>query len=472
MDTSGKREYELHTSGGGTLTWAEVAETLGEENRNTVRKRAQRYRKRLEREGETPVGDEPPIIEERDGTRIERYRNRMILTTSEPVIKSLEDALEFAQVDLDVWEVDHYIVNPWTVAAKVEKKKLTWKDGQITEGHIESDGNLGYGQNIQVKVWLVRKKPLELHPVIKPITIGYKFKKPTPPKDRAFTRTLIWADPQFGFRRRVNDAKLTEFHDRACIDVILQIAAACEPDRIRVLGDWFDAAEWTDRFLRSPEYFFTFQPALLESHWWLTQFCGIAPVTMHQGNHDARLPNAIKKHLPFAYGLRKVTASLDAPAVLSIPNLMDFEGLGVEWIDEYPNDRAWLAPKLALEHGNIARGKTLSTANALARGNTSIIIAHNHRLEFATEIREFEGEHYTVSGVLCPCACRVDFIVPGHRHSQNWNQGALQVDVFESGEFAITPIQIESGRAVFDGKLFEARDRMAELREALPDWNW
>lgn len=475
MNTSGKQAYELHTSGGGALTWAEVAERLGLRNANTARQRAKRWRARMEkaeRVVEPEPNPEPEEVVDLEQARIERFRNELVLTSTSPLITSLDGLLAYCQADLDVWRVDHHILNAWSVAAKGEEKDLTWEQGTIIEGTIRSDGNLRYGQNVQVKAWMVRIEPLEVTPTIRPVNLSYRPRAPKPPRDRPFVRTLVWGDPQFGFRRRVNDAKLVEFHDRACIDVILQIAAACEPDQIQIIGDWFDAAEFTDRFLRSPEFYFTFQPAIYESHWWLTQFASIAPVIMHEGNHDQRIPSAVKRHLPFAYGMRQATAELNAPAVLSIPNLLSLGELGVEWIDEYPNDRCWLAERLEVHHGNLTRSKPGDTSRVLSKGNHSKVMGHIHRHEMSTEKREGSGESYVVTGFSPGCSCHVDHRVPGHTHTQTWTQGLGIVDVFEKRHFQITPVSIENGMGIWGGKLFEARDRVGELRESLPDWNW
>jgi hypothetical protein len=60
---------------------------------------------------------------------------------------------------------------------------------------------------------------------------------------------------------------------------------------------------------------------------------------------------------------------------------------------------------------------------------------------------------------------------------QNWQQAIGFVEYLETGEHTITPVKIAGGRAIFRGKLYEARDRMEELREDTAgkekmDWNW
>ena len=77
------------------------------------------------------------------------------------------------------------------------------------------------------------------------------------------------------------------------------------------------------------------------------------------------------------------------------------------------------------------------------------------------------------------CLCRVDGKVPGVKARQNWQQAIGFVEYLKTGEHTITPIEIVSGRAIFRGKMYEARDRLDDLRRDTAgragekaDWNW
>lgn len=455
----GEKAAHLKWSKG--LTWREAAAELGV-SYNKARQAARRYKDRHAAHGLEQLN-------------IKEEGNTLVLTSTSPLITSLDQLLEFCEVDLDVWMVERHIVNAWSVGTKHEEKNLAWQDGAIADGSwIKADGIVRFGQNIQVKAWLIRREPEPIKPTISPVSWSGSFREPEPPPDRPFVRHLVWGDAQIGFRRRVHDAKLTPFHDRRVLDLIAQIAAAAKPDQMHITGDLYDCTEWTDKFLRSPEFYFAFQPALCEGHWWLTQYVQlVSEVLMHQGNHELRLPDAVKRHLPFAYGLRPAHMSVvEAPQLLSFQYLLNLDELGIEWIGDYPNDRYWLAKRLALYHGNVARANPLDVARALAQFNHSIINPHNHRNESSTQIRHSANGVYTVWGYSVPCACHVDWRVPGHNLNQHWSQGLVQVDVYDFEDFYIQPIPIDNGRAIYDGKLFEARDRIEDLKEDLPEWNW
>jgi len=78
--------------------------------------------------------------------------NSGTVTTKSLNIKTVDEALTYAQVDLNVWEVDHFIINSWevTVGPKVSYGSI------ITNAEIYT--------NWQVKIWLKRKveKPFEI----------------------------------------------------------------------------------------------------------------------------------------------------------------------------------------------------------------------------------------------------------------------------------------------------------------------
>lgn len=388
-------------------------------------------------------------------------------------ILSTEQLQEATGLSDDEWIIERQEFKKYEAQRKHEEKDLTWMDGRMT-GWLKDSGMMLVQELLSIKVQAVRRHPEPVHPVIHPVSWDGEIDPPPPPKDRPFRRHLIWGDAQAGFRRRVHDAQLKPFHDRGALDLVLQVAAAAKPDEMHITGDTFDSTEWTDKFLRSPEFYFTFQPALYEVHWWLVQYLQTATkVLMHQGNHEKRLPDAVKRHLPFAYGLRPAHMEVvDAPQVMSFRFLLNLDELGVEWISDYPNDRYWLAEKLALYHGSIARKNPLSVAKALAQGNISIINLHNHRLEMCTETRQSEYGPYTVWGISVPCTCHVDHRVPGHRHTQHWSKGLIIVDVFDHEYFQIQPVPFENNRAIWNGLIFEARDRLPELEEAHPRWNW
>lgn len=258
------------------------------------------------------------------------------------------------------------------------------------------------------------------------------------------------------------------------MDIALQIAEYSQPGRIDLLGDWLDMTDWTDRFLRSPEFYWTTQPALIEANWWneqLRQVAQKATIKMHPGNHEARMNSAIITHLLAAYDLKSVTDTTGFPS-MSIPSLLSLDKLGIEWTGEYPDDEDWLNDNLLLKHGDVVRSGSGSTAKAiLAKATTSTIYGHIHRRELLSK-SIYERNATRSITAFCPgCACHIDGRVPGHKRTQEWQQGIAMVE-YSDNMHSITPIAIEDGKAIFDGKIFEARERLSDLRADCAGWNW
>lgn len=470
---SGARAYHLHYELG--QSWPEVEEVMGEPAER-LRARARRYAKReglptTFTTGKSASQNSQP--EERISDKFPS-ENERVLTSKTALIHTLDQLIEKCEVDLDTWMVKDHEVTAWPGWRKDKKTDMRWTDGK-PDGFVEDSGGIVTHQLYRVFARLIRRDPIELQPVIKPVLFDGTMRTPKAPKNRPFVRHLIWGDSQIGFRRRVHDAKLKPFHDRRALDLVAQIAHAAQPDKMHITGDMFDCTEWTDKFLKSPEFYFTFQPALYEGAWWLRQYGELVPeLLMHQGNHEKRLPDAVKRNLPFAYGLRPAHLDhINAPQILSFRFLLNLDKLGIMWIDDYPNDLYWLADKLALFHGNIARANPLNVAKALAKFDHSIINLHNHRNESSTQRRKNRHGPYTVWGYSVPCTCHIDWRVPGHTHNQHWSQGLIVVDVFDHKNFHIRPVPFEEGVAIWEGKMYQARSDVKQtLHKDLPKWNW
>jgi len=394
---------------------------------------------------------------EREQITREEHANTVTLESNTARIKTLDQLLQECEVDLGIWRVDHYIVNKWEVGAKDKSWAVI------------------IHPLFQVKAWLVRRKPEPLFPTIRPVTCD-TVTVPFPVPERAgILRSLVWADPHFGFTLDGRTAGLAPFHDRQVLDLVLQITLAAEPDRIDCLGDVLDLPEWTDRFIRSPEFAHTTQPALLEAHWWLAQLRLAtlrARITLHEGNHERRLEAALVTHLEAAYGLRAVD-EMNMPQALSVPRLLALHKLEIGWKGGYPGDGDWLNEGVHLSHGELAQVAGNTAKAVVAGADTTEIFGHAHRIEWVSRTKHVHNGQQIIAGFCPGCTCKIDGTVPAKTKRQQWQNGCAIVD-FEAngGGFSIAPIVIEDGRAIWNGQLFEARDRLPDLREAYPDWNW
>lgn len=449
---------------------SEIAIALNRSERAVVTKLL-RLRKRFKKEGKPPLkrasalvaepqSEAPEIPAGRDGIEKEENGNTMVLTSKGSRVTTIEALVEVANVDLDTWLIERHIINKWEVAGKF---------GRAGDEHFEL-------QDLwQVKAWLIRKEPIQVHPVVSPVTIQVL----PPPKVTAslasdiarMKRGIALPDPQFGFTKSLRTAKLEPFHDRRALDVALQIAQDYELDFLCWLGDFFDLADWSDKFTRDPNFFWTTQPSAIEGKWWMAQFRMADPgarATLLEGNHESRLPKQLIQHMKEAFGLRSVD-NLDLPPLMSIPRILALHDLDIEWVGDYPNGQVWVNDFIVCEHGDIARGQSGATVSAMVKqANETKIIGHIHRIESATRTIHEKSGARGVAVHSVGCLCRVDGIVPGRKARNNWQQAIGMIEYYDDGrpDHTVIPIPINDGRAVYNGKLYEARDRVEEITEA------
>jgi len=360
-------------------------------------------------------------------------------------IKSVAALLKECEVDLEKYTVGPSSVRKWDVVLK----------NAIGEPNIV--------QAFYVSAGLMPKKIPQSELDIKPVffTAGV----PRLAKlSKASGRGLILTDVQAGFRRNVLNGKLDPFHDRAALDVALQIAQVGEFDRVTWLGDILDLSEFSDKFVREPGFYFTAQPAIYETHWWMQQFVFAQPDADHdalEGNHDYRLPLALYNHVLAMHNLQPATAEISVPS-MSVPALLSFDELEIKYLDGYPNNETWQGP-VRIIHGDIARNTAGATAGALvSSAQDSTIQGHIHRIEQASKTINARGKIKTIQAVSPGCLCRIDYVVPGHKSGQQWQQGIAVVE-WDRDYSTITPIPIRDGVAIYQGKVYRARPRVDDL---------
>jgi predicted MPP superfamily phosphohydrolase len=411
---------------------------------------------------------------ERDsGTTVTGDINRLTIKTPPGRITTLDQLIKVCEVDLDIWEVERFIVNKWEVGRKGITKDLVWEHG-ILDGYSHDTGGINVEPLYQVKAWLIRKAPIAIEPVIQPVTLKVrKYKTPKAKKPKADLKAaLIIPDLQVGFSRDLETNQLTNFHDRDYLDLVVAIARDIQPDTITLLGDNVDLAEWSDRFVRSPEFYFTTQPAINELAWWLTQLrlaCPHAKIYYIEGNHEMRMERSIITHMAAAYHLKPANEKIKLP-VMSIPYLLNLDALNIEWVGNYPDGMVWLNNGLKCVHGDKARSVPGGSAKAiLDASEVSVIFGHIHRAEAVTRTRHTRKGSCIIKALSPGCGCRLDGVVPGHTMSQNWSQGLAVAHYDEDVYSSIDSIDVQAGKAVYLGKLYESSLDMDVIRKAV-DW--
>lgn len=70
--------------------------------------------------------------------------------------RTLEELLQACKVDLNIWEVEKYVVNKWEMGRSNKQVNLTWSNGKA-EGFVQDNGGIRKAPLWQVKAWLRRK---------------------------------------------------------------------------------------------------------------------------------------------------------------------------------------------------------------------------------------------------------------------------------------------------------------------------
>ena len=407
----------------------------------------------------------------------QEWANRMVIYCKHAEIRTVDQLLQACQVDMGIWEIyGKPYLNKWSVGARAKSSTLQFDEGKMS-GSMDEHG-LIVAPLFQVKLRLVRKHPVIVHPTIQPIECPTQFVRQPSPRDPLCNaaRTMLFADNQIGYSRD-RTGHLIPFHDRRCLDIALQIAQVTQVDHIVIAGDLLDLAEWSDKFLKSPGFYQTTQPSLEEAFWWLRQFRIVAPtakITVKFGNHEQRMRHALAKHLPQAYDL--VAAANDGveisiPPALSLPNLLQLERLDISFDMSPSNQVQWESENFGFYHGDIIRHQPGATARAVVeKYRRNVVFFHTHRAESIS----MAVEHGMATAINPGCMCHTDGRVPGSKRDNTWSNGLLIADHDKSGIVAFQTVPIVNGLAVFDGLLLSSRDDdiMTSLKRDLPRWSW
>lgn len=269
---------------------------------------------------------------------------------------------------------------------------------------------------------------------------------------------VILPDPQIGYRFHQDTGEYDPFHDDKAIDVALQIVREVKPDKVIWLGDFLDLAEF-GRYEQEAAFARTTQLSIDRGHYVLSQVRAVAPQasqTVIEGNHDRRLQNMIVANAKAAFGLRQADKPGSWP-VLSVPHLLRFDELGVEYAGGYPAASVWINRGLRCIHGFKVRSGGSTAAAVVKDDHVSTIFGHIHRVETQYLTRqEFGGNARTLVAHSPGSLCRIDGAVPSATGSttldgrpvlshENWQNG-LSVVHYEPGgdSFSIESVFIDT----------------------------
>lgn len=456
-------------------TWQEIAEFYGT-TWNAIRNQWRRKAKRLDPlPSPCPYcGDtEPERAEDREQVSWAEHGNYAEAKAQAVDIRSLEQLLEIVDPDLDVWQILDWGIKCWQVGAKIEIGELEFDEGRIS-GHLSKQG-LGKENLWSAWVKFIRRKPIPIRPVIQPVQSSAVFPPPPIPNREPgdVRRGLLIPDVQMGYERDIRTGALKPFHDRRAMDLGVQLATALQPEVIVVMGDYLDLTMFTDKYIRSPEFYFTTQPSVLEAHFYLRRLreaCPAARIYLLIGNHEQRVEKMLSVHLLEACDL-KAADELQLPPALSVPKLLALHALQVEWIGEYPDGEVWLGP-LRVTHGERVSQIPGGSARKVAEDcDQHTAFGHVHRIEMVSRRVRTRRGWRTVRTFTPGCLCHIDGRVPGSDKADNWQQGLAVVEYTESSYTAL-PIEITEGACIYDGSVWRGRDYTDALSEIWPEWNW
>jgi predicted phosphodiesterase len=430
--------YEVNKERNQTLTIAQFAEMIGKTG-DYVGGKLRSARVARGKAIESGKADE------REQVRQDERANELDLESKSARITTLAQLLAFCAVDLDEWMVESHTLNKWEIGAKTD-------EGEIVVEPL-----------YQVKAFLKRRNLRPVWPHLNPVVVQRHKMKAVKRVEGAMRCALVVFDAHFGFSKDMVSGQLLPYHDRRVLDNAMQIAQRCRPEMVIFGGDVLDFAEF-GKYPKRPENYFTTQPAIIEAAWWLRNFKTLSErVIVMAGNHDeARMNNTLMNHLVAAYGLRSAD-NLAGEALMSIPNLLGLESMGVEWVGGYPDADIWLNDVTRITHGSIARGNPGATSGAYASKNIeTVVFGHTHRRELSTNVLKGRYNTRTVTAANPGAACHVDYRVPGHVRTQTWNQG-LALVYFDDEFSQVELIPIEDGRAWWQGRRYEGVEDVSGL---------
>ena len=386
------------------------------------------------------------------GVQVAQVDEGLVVTAKGQRVKTLDELLTVAGVDLNAWQVSTWAANSWEVAAK------------------DADGEMTVTPVYQVKAKLEARK-FNQSAAVQPVAPIKR--KPAQPKPGRLLTCLVVPDSQHG-HKWTPSLHLEPLHSRKACDLVIQVIDLLEKegglDCVSLLGDMADLAEWSTRFPRDPAYRQTTQPTIRELHWWFAQMrlTTDARIVYSAGNHEARVRKAAIEKLPPAVNLHRADLPLGSPDALSFHRLLALDALDIEYVGPYTSDW-WLWDKVRVTHGHTVKsGGGATVANRVKLGDYSEIFGHVHTLEGAQRTTRGPAGPEVITAMSPGCLCRIDGTIPGRTVSPDWQQGlgVITYDT-ETGAVHMTAHPIIDGRMMWRGQVLEGVDRTEEIGRAI-----
>ena len=410
--------------------------------------------------------DYDPTFEEKSEF-VEEDSNSAHVYSFSQSIRTVDDLVKACGIDLSVWDIVSQSIKKQDLGVKDKEGSLQWEEGKMT-------GYVKYGRypvveslfhihiNLQRKVLVNPKFEIPKPVVIEHLPARVNI-KPERQLD-GMKSALILSDAQMAYKRHPVTGRLTPIHDRRALLLAMDVADMIKPDKIIYNGDFFDLPDWSDKFVSSPDMYFTLQPALLEFahfHSVLRSISSKSEFHYIPGNHCQRLENAMMKNIASAHGLYRVDSNSDTP-VLSLKNLLAHDTNQIEFAEKYPDGHLWLNEKLRIGHGDRVKSKSGATVSDVVNTATySQVFGHIHRVEVATKtIRERDYVIPIHAASFGTMSSIDDGVVPSNKSRHNWQCG-FGVEYYDENNLSYpVPIVVVDGKTIFNGRTLQVDDRM------------
>jgi hypothetical protein len=238
--------------------------------------------------------------------------------------------------------------------------------------------------------------------------------------------------------------------DRA-LAVLMAVVADYEPDVLVCMGDLLDCY-LLSAFDKNPAVLSTLQDEIDMARTHLHQMAQIAPNARRiflEGNHEDRLRRLLWN---LQDRNRTLTTLRDVNEALEWTSLLHLDEIGWEFVPHLGSAQANqnVLPKFLLKHGTVVRKWSGWSARAeWERYGKSGASGHCHRLGMFFH-RDLRGNHVWVeTGCLCD-------LEPDWLPSPDWQNGFVVASFEkETGAFAIEPVYIHNGSAMWRGKFYK-----------------
>ena len=395
-------------------------------------------------------------------------------TYSDEDVNRLRKLLDDAGIAIEaIKNVDQVKLKSWGVAAKIK----------------DADGNERIATEALYATTLVLNPLWEsgpAWPIVQPAApTKIEYRPPTIIVPKGLRVEVVLPDTQFGYTRDLDSRRmvghkeshdLLPIHDEAALDVSEQIVAAVQPDGVTHVGDLMDFSEFS-RYLQVEEFFRTTQASIDRGHLYLARIAAAMGERrkgrpqkrrrLVSGNHDEkRLGSYLQQNARAAYRLRPAMATPASWPLMTLPQLLRLDEIGWEFMGSWPGSEAWLVEGdngLVVIHDPQKRG--MFQANVIA-GHT-----HHHRVEAFTVRTPFGHRTFSLYEIGCLCSLKrvADTVAiqrtrtPSDRGwVSGWVQGVAVVEILQAtGAHQLQFVQINEGRAIYGGQVFQARKKAA-----------